>query len=75
MAFLGLFKIDLDIDQESINAPYIIDAITEQLEGFILEEVEADAEDGLFNIVEEISNRLQENYEELIGEDTDKRHL
>ena len=75
MAFLGLFKIDLDIDQESINAPYIIDTITEQLEGFILEEVEADAEDGLFNIVEEMSNRLQENYEELIGEDTDKRHL
>lgn len=75
MVSVGLFKIDLDIDQESINAPYIIDTITEQLEGFILEEVEADAEDGLFNIVEEISIRLQENYEELIGEDTDKRHF
>lgn len=75
MVSVGLFKIDLDIDQESINAPYIIDTITEQLEGFILEEVEAVAEDGLFNIVEEISIRLQENYEELIGEDTDKRHF
>lgn len=29
MVSVGLFKIDLDIDQESINAPYIIDTITD----------------------------------------------
>ena len=64
---------DQEIEQKNINTAFILENITQELEEFILDETEADAEDGLFNTVEDITNKLQENCEGLINEDSDKR--
>ena len=44
-------------------------------ENLFEEQVESDAEDGLSSIVESVTNRLQEDYDELIGDDTDKKRF
>ena len=59
MESLGIFDMDLDSEKNAIDTPYILDNISQKLEEFILDEAEADAEDCLFNIIEEISNSLQ----------------
>lgn len=69
----SIFEMDLDADPKIVNTPCILDNTTEVLEKSVLDEFEVDAEDSLFNIVEEITNKLQENYEKLTGEDTDKK--
>ena len=70
MTSQGLF--DMEIDEEH---KIIFESITNELKEFILDEVEADAEDGFFNIVDDLTNKLQEDYEELIGEDSDKKRF
>ena len=66
---------EIDKEHKTINDPYIFENITDELEEFILDEVEADAEDGFFDIVDDLTNKLQEDYEELIGEDSDKKRF
>ena len=75
MTSQGLFDMEIDQEHKIINDPYIFENITDELEEFILDEVEADAEDGFFNIVDDLTNKLQEDYEELIGEDSDKKRF
>ena len=75
MTSQGLFDMEIDEEHKIINDPYIFENITDELEEFILDEVEADAEDGFFNIVDDLTNKLQEDYEELIGEDSDKKRF
>ena len=70
MTSQGLF--DMEIDEEH---KIIFESITNELKEFILDEVEADAEHGFFNIVDDLANKLQEDYEELIGEDNDKKRF
>ena len=70
MTSQGLF--DMEIDEEH---KIIFESITNELKEFILNEVEADAEDGFLNIVDDLTNKLQEDYEELIGEDSDKKRF
>ena len=53
MANLDLFDMELDTDPKIINTPYILDNINE-LEEIILNEIENDADDGLFSILENI---------------------
>ena len=45
---------ELDTDPKIINTPYILDNITNELEEIILNEIENDADDGLFSILENI---------------------
>lgn len=39
------------------------------------EQVESDAEDGLFRIIENVTSRLQEDYDKLLGDSTDKKRF
>ena len=54
MANLDLFDMELDTDPKIINTPYILDNITNELEEIILNEIENDADDGLFSILKNI---------------------
>ena len=47
--------------------------IAYHIEESILENRENDAVDGLLNFIETISNKLQEDYAEIIGEDIEKK--
>ena len=67
---------DMELDQEIPDTPFIFDNISQELEEYLLEEqVESDGEDGLFSIVEGVTNRLQEDLDELISDDTDEKHF
>ena len=66
---------EIDEEHKITNDPLYFWNITEELEEFMLDEGEADAEHGFFNIVDGLTNKLQEDYEELIGEDSDKKHF
>ena len=71
-----LFDMELDTEPKILDTPFIFYNITYELEEHLLEEqVESDAEDGLFSIVESVTNRLQEDYDKLIGDDTDEKRF
>ena len=44
----GLFDMEIDEEHKILNDPCILENITDKLEEFILDEVEADAEDRFF---------------------------
>ena len=74
MADTCLFNMELDPGIP--DTPIIFDNISQGLEEYLLEEqVESDGEDGLFSIVESMTNRLKEDFDELIGDDTDKKRF
>ena len=71
-----LFDMELDTETRVPDTSFIFENITQELEEYLLEEqVESDAEDGLFSILENVTNRLEEDYEQIIGDDTDKKHF
>ena len=41
----------------------------------MFKKVEGEVEDGLLNIAGSLTNKIQENYDKLIGEDTDKKRF
>ena len=76
MANICLFDMELDTEPKKPDTPLIFDNITKELEEYLLKEhVESDTTNGLFSIVESVTNRLQEDFDELIGQDTDKNRF
>lgn len=76
MAETCLFPMKLDTESEKPDTPFIFDNIRYELEEYLLEEQEeSDAEDGLFSIVENVTNNLQEDFDELIGDNNDKKRF
>ena len=57
MASLGLFDMEQDCELDVADGPYISENMSEELEEFILDQADADAEDGLFNIVKNLTNK------------------
>lgn len=69
----------MELDTENVgvlDTPFIFENIRQRLQEYLLEEqVESDAEDGLFSIIENVTSRLQEDYDKLIGDHTNKKHF
>ena len=72
---VGLFDMEMDTQPKIQKIPFILDNITFQLEEHLLKKVEGEAEDGLLNIAGSLTNKIQEEYDKLIGEDTDKKRF
>ena len=67
----GLEQID---DKKILDTSLIFEEINRELEEYLLEKSEdSDSTDGVFVFLEELSNRVQDGFDELIGEDTDKK--
>ena len=67
---------------EEIEADSVVDTtpifedINKELEEYLLEKsIDTDSTNGVFDFLEALSNQLQEDFDELIGEDTDKKGL
>ena len=76
MANTCLFDMELDAQPKIGNTSFVFDNIITEFDEYLLEEqVESDAEDGLFSIEESVTNRLQESFDELIGDDTNKKRF
>ena len=72
---VGLFDMEMDTQPKIQKVPFILDNTTFQLEEYLLKKVEGEAEDGLLNIAGSLANKIQEDYDKLIGEDTDEKRF
>lgn len=71
-----LFDMELDKKPDILDTSYIFDNITFELGEYMLEEqIESDSEGGIFSLTEGVTNRLQEDYDEMIGDDTNKKRF
>ena len=71
-----LFDVELDTEPKVPGTPFIFENIIYALEEYMLEEqIESDAEDRFLSIGESITNKVQEDFGELIGDDTDKKRF
>ena len=67
----------LQIDPEpNVDNTLIFEEILSELEEFLLRENDnADSTDGVFEFLAEISNQIQKEFDELLGEDTNKERF
>ena len=71
-----LFDMELDKKSDILDTSYIFDNVTFELEEYMLEEqIESDSEDGLFSLTEAVTNRLQDDSNEMIGDGTNKKRF
>ena len=69
----NLFSFEQIEAGSGVDATLIFEEIDKELEEYLLENsIDTDSTDGVFHFLEALSNRVQEDFEELIGEDTDK---
>ena len=70
-----LFDIELEKEDEiEIDAPFPFQEIEKELKEYLLkQQVEGDSTDGAFDFLHNLTIRLQENFDEIIGEDNDKK--
>ena len=64
--YFGFEQIEAD---SGVDATPIFEEIIKELEEYLLEK------NGVFDFLEALSNRIQEDFDELIGEDTDKKRF
>ena len=75
MASIGLFAMEFDNEEKvEIDVPFLTEEMEKELKQYLLEQqVEGDSTDGPFDLIESLTNRLQEDFDEIIGEDNNKK--
>ena len=69
----GFPQIDLEPNADNT---LMFEEISRELEQLLLRENDnADSKDGVFEFLAEMSNQVQEEFDELLGEDTDKKRF
>ena len=69
--FFGFEQIRVNDKVETI---LIFEEITKELEEYLLEKsIDTNSTDSVFDFLELLTNRVQEDFDELIGEDTNKK--
>lgn len=76
MTSFSLFDMELDDETIEIDTPLIFEKIKQELKEYLLEQtVEADSTDGIFDLRDNLTNRVQEDFDEIIGDDKDKKRF
>ena len=71
-----LFSLEqTEVEKTSIDATRIFEEIHKEIREYLTEEIDTDSTDGVFDFLENLTNRLQEDFDELIGEDNDKKRF
>ena len=69
----GLEQLEAD---SSVDPILIFEEINKELEEYLLEKsIDIDSTDGVFDFLETLSNQVPKNFDELIGEDIDKKRF
>ena len=72
----NLFGVKQIEGDSSFNLPLIFEEINKELEECLFEKsVHTDSTDDAFDFLEILSNQVQEDFDELIGEDTNKKRF
>ena len=71
----NLFELgQIEVENTSIDAALIFEEIHKEIEDYLAGQGnDADSTDGVFDFSENLTSRLQEDFDELIGEDSDKK--
>ena len=69
----GFEQIEAD---SSAETTFIFEEISKELEEYLLEKgIYSDSIDGVFDFLESLTNRLQEDFDEIIGQDAEKKRF
>ena len=73
----NLFELEqIEVENTSVDATRIFDEIHKEIRDYLIGEGnDADSTDSVFDFLENLTNRLQDDFHELIGEDTDKERF
>ena len=72
----NLFSLEQIDDKKILDTSLIFEEINRELEKYLFEKSQdADSTDGVFDFLEGLSNCIQDEFDELIGEDTDKKRF
>ena len=74
----NLFDMELEWEEEKkeieIDASFFFQEMEKELKEFLLEQqVEGDSKDETFEFVDNLTNRIQEEFDEIIGQEIDKK--
>ena len=71
-----LFSLEqIEVEKTSVDATLIFEEIYKEMREYMTEEIETDSTDGVFDFLEDLTNRLQEDFDELIGKDNYKKRF
>ena len=71
-----LFSLEqTEVEKSSVDTTHIFEEIHKEIKEYLTEEIDTDSTDGVFDFLENLTNRLQEDFDELIGEDNDKKRF
>ena len=65
----------IEVEKTSVDAVLIFEEIHKEIREYLTEEIDTDSTDGVFDLLENLTNRLHEDFDKLIGGDTDKKRF
>ena len=70
----NLFGLEqIEVDNKNFDTTLIFEEIHKEIEEYLTGEINNDSTDGVFDFLENLTNCLQEDFDELIGEDNNKK--
>ena len=71
-----LFSLEqIEVEKTSVDATLIFEEIHKEIREYLTEEIDIDSTDGVFDFLENLTNRPQEDFDELIGKDNNKKRF
>ena len=71
-----LFSLEqIEVEKTSVDATFIFEEIHKEIREYLTEEIETDSTDGILDLLENLTNRLQEDFDEVIENDNNKKRL
>ena len=72
----NLFGLEqIEVDNKNFDTTRIFEEIHKEIGEYLTKEIDTDSTDRIFDFLENLTNRLQEDFDKLIGEDTDRKHF
>ena len=72
----NLFGLEqIEVNNKNFDTTQIFEEIHKEIGEYLTGEIDNDSTDGVFDFLENLTNRLQEVFDELIGEDNDKKRF
>ena len=73
----NLFELEqIEVKNTSVNTARIFEEIHKEIGDYLVGQGnDADSTDGVFDFLENLTSRLQEDFDKLIGEDSDKKRF
>ena len=72
----NLFRLEQKkVDNKKFDTTRIFEEIHKEIAEYLTGEIDTGSTDGVFDFLENLTNCLQEDFDELIGEDNDKKRF